>query len=278
MINLTSDQVQEISELPFLRNTEYYNLDFQKTLEYIIKRYIQPLNEHLDLSTSTLVDCGAGFGWLAFGFLLSGGKHATLCDIDEPRLKDAERIAEILNIKDKCDFIAAPMQELPFHENQFDIFVSVETLEHVGDPHIDACIELISKSTDKLVILTTPNKFFPLVLHDNKIPMSHWIPSSKRSLYTNLFGVKGKPENDFVSPLRLKPLRQKFAPVSTTLTFKSYKDWKSSYPFYSPYNYSNRWKDKAPFFLRCVYFSLAKIFGKNSYYFSPNLCRIWLKK
>lgn len=278
MISLSESQNKEIANLPYLKSTEYNDLDFEKTLQYIVKRYINPLKSNLDISKATLADCGAGFGWLAFGYLLEGGKHATLCDIDGPRLKDAERIAEILGIQDKCDFIVAPMQDLDFKKNQFDIFVCIETLEHVGEENINRCIEILAESTSKVVILTTPNKFFPLVLHDNKVPMSHWIPSSKRSLYTNLFKVYDRPENDFVSPLRLSTLREKFKPISSTLTFNSYKDWKSSYPFYSPYNYSDRWKEQPHVLLKVLYFVLDKLLGKQSYWFAPNLCRLWLKK
>ncbi|MFV1882890.1 MAG: class I SAM-dependent methyltransferase [Balneola sp.] len=278
LISLTSKQIRQIAKLEYLRETEYYNLDFEKTLQYIVKRYIEPISEYLNIEESTLVDCGAGFGWLAFGYLLSGGKSATLCDIDVPRLKAAEEISEILGIRDKCSFIAGPMENLTFQENEFDIFASVETLEHVGKKNIDTCINLISNTAKKMVVLTTPNKLFPLVLHDNKVPFSHWIPKKYRKFYTGLFGVKNKPLNDFVSPFRLNPIRKKFKPVSKTLTFNSYPNWKNSYPFYSPYNYSNRWKESPPILLSILYYVLSKLFRTKSYYLFPNLCRIWLRK
>lgn len=278
IITLSEDQIYKISKVDYLNKTEYYNLDFEKTLQYIVKRYITPIQQHVEINTTSMVDCGAGFGWLAFGFLLCGGKQATLCDIDELRLEAAKEISKILGVFEKCSFRSGPMESLQFKEDEFDIFASIETLEHVGEENIDACLELIANSTKQLIILTTPNKFFPLVLHDNKVPMSHWIPSGYRSIYTNLFGVKGKPENDFVSPLRLTPIRKKFNPSSKTLTFKTYSEWKNSYPFYSPYNYSKRWKEKPPFVLQIVYFFFTSIFGTKAYYFYPNLCRVWIKK
>lgn len=278
MIKLTDIQTEQIAELKYFKQTAYHNLDIEKTLHYIVKRYVIPISEHIVIKESTLVDCGAGFGWLAFGYLLSGGKSATLCDIDIPRLQAAEKISEILGIRDKCNFISGPMEKLSFKENEFDIFVSIETLEHVGEKNIDACISLISNTAKKMVIITTPNKLFPLVLHDNKVPFSHWVPKKYRELYTGLFGVKNKSLNDFVSPFRLGAIRRKFKPISKTLTFSSYSSWRKSYPFYSPYNYSGRWKESPPLLLSILYYLLSKLFGTKSYYFFPNLCRIWFRK
>ncbi len=278
MIHLTEEQNIEIASIPYLKDSPYSNLDFEKTLQYIVKRYIVPIEDYISIKESTLADCGCGYGWLAFGFLLSGGKNATLCDIDVPRLQAAEKIAEVLGIRERCYFVPGPMESLSFDENKFDIFACIETLEHVGDSNIDRCIDLITRSTKTIVLLTTPNKLFPLVIHDNKVPMSHWIPPRYRTIYTRLFGVHEQPLNEFVGPWRLRSLRKKFRPVSTTLTFSSYKKWKNSYPFYSPYNYSGRWKERPSFILKILYLSLEKLFGTKSYLFAPNLCRVWIRK
>lgn len=278
MIKLTQDQKDLITSLSFLSNTAYKDIDIEKTLVYMTKRYIQPLKQRIDISKSSFADCGAGFGWLSFAYLLNGGKHATLCEIDTVRLKEAEQIADILKLKDKCTFLYAPMQELQFSEDQFDIFASIETLEHVGKENFESCISIMSKAAKKVIILTTPNRLFPLVFHDNKIPFSHWFPKNIRKYYVNFFGVKDNYPNDFVFPWELKPIKTKFIPFSITLTFESYEQWVESYPFYSPYNYGNRWKEEAPLFLRVVYKSLAIFFGRYSYYLSPNLCRLWIRK
>lgn len=278
VFKITADQEKQILSLPFLSTTIYSDLDVRKTLEYMVKRYIISIQEKIDISESTLVDCGSGFGWLAFAFILSGGKSVTLCEIDEDRLEDAKSIARILGIDEQCTFVRCAMQDLEFKENEFDIFASIETLEHVGEANIDKCLRIIERVTKSMIILTTPNKLFPLVLHDNKIPFSHWIPSRHRKYYTSLFGLNETTPNDFVSPIRLNVLKKKFHPVSSTLTFKSYEDWKSSYPFYSPYNSGNRWKEKPPIILKGLYRLLSLFFGKNSYVLAPNLCRIWMRK
>jgi len=278
MIQISTDQSKEIISLPFLSSTDYSNLDVEKTLEYMVKRYINPLKEKIDIAKSSFVDCGSGFGWLAFAYLLSGGKSATLCEIDSIRLKEAKNIAGILGLEKKCTFIDSAMQDLKFYENEFDIFASVETLEHVGENNIDKCLNVMARATNSIIILTTPNKFFPLVIHDNKIPFSHWVPSQFRNRYTSLFGLNEKHPNDFVSPLRLKIFKNKFRPSSVTLTFASYRDWKSSYPFCSPYNSGNRWKEKPPLVLKLLYWTLSIAFGRHCHLFAPNLCRMWIRK
>ena len=190
------------------------------------------------------------------------------------------KLPKYLVLKMGCDFIAAPMQELEFKKNQFNIFACVETLEHLGNKNIDACINLIAHSTKHLIVLTAPNKLFPLVVHDNKIPLSHWLPSNRRNLYTLLFNVKELSPNDFIGPWRLKVISKDFQPVSKVLTFSSFKNWRASYPFYSPYSYnvSNRWKQTPPLILSVLYYTLEKLLGVYSYLLSPNLCRIWIRR
>lgn len=279
MIQLSNNQLREIRNISYLKETQYRDLDINATLNYMVKRYIDPMKNHIDIRQSSLVDAGAGFGWLSFAFLLEGGEQATLSDIEEPRLKVAEEFAKILGVYDKCDFIYCPLQELELEENCCNIFVSIETLEHVGEHNIDKCIEIITKAAKDLVILTTPNKFFPMNIHDNKIPLSHLIPTSYRHYYTALFGLKKEDHpNEFVSPLRLKPLRDKFKPASVILTFDSYESWISSYPFYSPYGHSGRYKNRPPVYLKIIYKLLSIIFKRHTYLLSPNLCRIWTAK
>jgi 2-polyprenyl-3-methyl-5-hydroxy-6-metoxy-1,4-benzoquinol methylase len=278
MFKLSTNQKEQILKIEYFKHSMYSNLLVEETLIYMVKRYVNPLQKVLEIRDSSLIDCGCGFGWLSFAYLLSGGKSATLCEIDGERLNAAKKIAQILQLDTKCTFITSPLQNLSTTENSFDIFVSVETLEHVGEKNIDSCIEIISRTAKKAVILTTPNKLFPLVFHDNKIPMSHWLPVRYRKKYLKLFHGSTENMNDFVPAWKLGPIREKFRPVSRVLTFQSYKEWVSSYPFYSPYNKENREKLKPPFLLKALYFILSILFNKNSYLVSPNLCRLWVVK
>lgn len=269
---------ERVAAVTHLQKSIYSTLDVGQTLDYMRKRYIQPMQEHVDITALNLVDCGAGYGWLAFAFLLHGGRHALLVDVDCGRLEAAREIASILGIANRCEFTCCPMQELSLTEDSAGIFATVETLEHVGEENIDACIELVAQAARRMVILTTPNKFFPIIIHDTKVPLAHWFPPGLRKHYVRLFGKKDEAGNQFVSPLRLGRLRSKFRPVSRVLTFTSYDDWLASYPFQSPYGRGNRWRERPPLSLKLLYRSLSLVFGRHAYAFSPNLCRLWLRK
>jgi len=124
------------------------------------KRYVDPIKAFLDITDLTLVDCGAGYGWLSLSYLMNGGGRAILCDMDCKRLDAARQIAVILDLDERCEFICSPMQDIKLPDQSVDIFVSVETLEHVGDKNIDVCIRLMASVTRRLIVLTTPNKLF----------------------------------------------------------------------------------------------------------------------
>ncbi len=273
-----TDRYEQIASIPLVQESYYHDQSIPGILDYMRKRYIDPIKNHLDTSNLTLVDCGAGYGWLSFSYLMNGGGQAILCDISSKRLDAAREISAILGLEERCEFLCAPMQDLEFADRSVDIFVSVETLEHVGNEHIDTCLQMMASATSKLVILTTPNKLFPVVVHDTRVPFAHWLPPSLRKRYVRLFGKVDKVGNDFVSPWRLGPIRRHFQPVSTVLTFPSVSAWEASYPYVSPYGRGNRWRTRPPVWLKLLYATLALFLGQHSYVLSPNLCRIWLRK
>ena len=268
---------QAILSIPHLQASAYSTLDVPATLDYMKKRFIEPIKGHLDIEGLTLVDCGAGYGWLSFAYLMNGGGHAILCEYSDSRLEAAQQIAAILGLEDRCDFVCAPMQDLDFEEQSIDIFVSVETLEHVCNDNIDACLQVMASSTSKLIVLTTPNKLFPVIAHDTRVPFAHWLPPDLRRKYVRVFGKTATTCNDFVSPWRLAPIRRHFKPVSTVLTFQSVKHWEASYPYQSPYGSGNRWRSHPPAWLKLLYGLLAMLLGRHAHVLSPNLSSIWLR-
>jgi 2-polyprenyl-3-methyl-5-hydroxy-6-metoxy-1,4-benzoquinol methylase len=273
-------QYEKINQLlKSYHKSQYSNIDSKKTLSYMKKRYINPVKYHLhDLNNLSVFDCGCGHGWLGFSYILNGASKAILCDVDRNRLNLSKKIAKILKIYNKCEFICKPMEMLDASKYSVDIFTCVETLEHVGESNIDSCIRFICRVTNKLIIITTPNKLFPIVMHDSMVPFAHWFPKNIRKEYVKMFGRIDNDLNDFVSPCQLNTLKIKFAPSSKVLTFPTFDDWEKSYPFESPYNVGNRFKHKAPWFLKYYYKLSQFIFGYNSYMISPNLCSLWIKK
>jgi hypothetical protein len=269
---------EAIHNVPYYRESMYSDLDIAQTIEYMRKRFVIPMQNHADISELCLVDCAAGFGWLSFSYLLYGGQRAILCDMDCKRLEAAREMARILEINHRCEFICRPMNLLEFDPQSVGIFASIETLEHVGNQHIDECIRVMVGATKRLIILTTPNKLFPVIRHDTKIPFAHWLPKDLRRRYVRLFGRHDRAGNDFVSPLRLKPLRTHFKPVSTVLTFPSLAAWEASYPYHSPYGTKDRLRARPPVWLKAWYMLLAALLREHAYLLSPNLCSIWARK
>jgi 2-polyprenyl-3-methyl-5-hydroxy-6-metoxy-1,4-benzoquinol methylase len=275
---MDTDTLKRIASVPHFQRSPYHDLDIDTTLDYMLKRYIEPMKSYVDIARLTLCDCGAGYGWLSFAYLINGGWRAILCDIDCDRLDAAQQIAAILGLEERCTFICSPMQDIQLPDRSVDIFASVETLEHVGDQNIDACVELMASATRRLIVLTTPNKLFPIVMHDTRVPFAHWWPPEIRKHYVRLFGKVDGVGNDFVWPWRLRPIKRYFKPVSTVLTFPSVEAWEASYPFQSPYGIKDRWRTHPPLALKIGYTLLSKLLRHHSYMLSPNLCRVWIRK
>lgn len=269
---------QEIKGIPYFANSIYGNLEIVPTLQFFYKRYAHPLTSFFDITNACVVDCGAGYGWFSFAYLLAGGKYAFLADVDSERLQTAIEIGKILGLQDKMEVIHAPIHGLPFASNEVDIMVSIETLEHVGKENIDAALHHIRHITSQGILLTTPNQFFPAIAHDTRLPFAHWLPQSWRVLYANAFGrEKMNHNNHFLSPLDLRILLSKFHPATTCLTFPDFSAYQDHYPFYLPYDIPKKWQRNSGN-LKSLYYRLAAaVLGTYSYWIMPSLARIFVK-
>lgn len=72
-------------------------------------------------------------------------------------------------------FVKGDACKLPFLDNEFDIAFCSAVIEHVGNKKNQ--IKLISEAcrVAKTVIITTPNRFYPLEFH-TLTPFIHWLP------------------------------------------------------------------------------------------------------
>jgi SAM-dependent methyltransferase len=278
VIAIPQDVLDQIAAVPHFRRSPYANLDVPLTLEYARKRFIVPIQHHLAIKDRTLLDCGAGYGWLSFAYLLNGGSRAVLCDLDGERLAAARDIAGLLGLEQRCQFVSCPMQELQLAPRSVDVFASIETLEHVGRENIDDCLQIMASASRELILLTTPNKLFPVIMHDTRVPFAHWLPPEARRRYVRIFGRVDRAGNAFVAPWRLATIRRHFRPVSVVLTFPSVQAWEASYPFQSPYGLGDRWRERPPVWLKAWYSLVAALLHEHAYLLSPNLCSIWRRK
>ncbi len=263
----------------YLENTVYRDLDVDRTLDYMRRRYLEPLRPYIDFRNATLADCGAGYGWLSFAYLRAGGRGAILVDQDCPRLEKAAGIAEALGCASQCEFRCQKMQDLDI--GPVEIFATIETLEHVGQPNIRRCIERMASTTSKAVVLSTPNFCFPIIAHDTELPFAHWMPLWLRTWYAVASGHGDRERtNAFVSPLDLRPLwRRGFRPVSRYQTFTQYSDFLSFYPHYLPYGDSDEARYRArPKPGLAAYVRIAgALAGRAAFAISPNLTSLWVR-
>ena len=279
---INPEQEKKIKGIPYLKNNWIYNnLDINQTILFFANRFVNPLKQVINISETSAIDCGCGYGWFGFAFILSGGKHITLADPDNERLNSSKRIADILNIQDSSiNYVNSSIEKLNYNSNAFDLFVSIGTLEHIGEHNVPPALAKINDIAAKAVLITTPNKFFPVMDHDTRIPCLHWLPIKYRESISKLFGKTTAEHCYFLSPFSFDIFKNKFRNVSKCLSFIEFNDFLKHYPVYRPYGINENLRHQAsPSALKKIfYFMTSRTLGVNSYYFMPSLSTIFVKK
>lgn len=245
------------------------------------RRYLAPIAQRFDLGEVTLADCAAGYGWLSIAFLLRGGKEAILIDPDAARLANAKEICRILGVANRCRFLNRSLQDTGLDNDSVDIFASIETLEHVGRANIRDCVREIARVTRSLVLVTTPNRLFPVVAHDTGLPFAHWMPRPLRRIYASPFGrLPLEHGNRFLAPWDLQPLAAKFVPDSRFTTFRTADELKRFYPHYLPYgaDAARRTRHRPNPLLLRYQMMIATLLRTRSYWLAPNLASVWVRR
>jgi hypothetical protein len=245
--------------------------------DYWKRRYVDVIERHIDLPRATLADGGAGFGWLPLTYLLCGGKHAILIEPHTAKLQASREIAAILGVAHRCTFHNALLQEAPLAERSVDAVASIETLEHVGAANIAPCIRKMATAADRLILLTTPNRAFPIDSHDTHLPFCHWLPKRMRRSYARLFGYNRRVFNDYAGPWDLKPIWRDFRPISRVLMFETLQAWRASYPYLSPYRRGVLKRQPSPS-QAVLYGITSRSLGRWSFLLSNNLASVWLRR
>lgn len=279
MNHVTPLQAQRIGAVRHLARGLYRDLDIDGTIDFMARRYVAPIGQRVNLGEATLADCAAGYGWLSAAFLLGGGARAILIDPDEKRLAGAQEICRILGVADRCQFLNRTLQDTGLDDDAVDVFASIETLEHVGRDGIAAATKEIARVTRSLVVLTTPNRIFPIVAHDTALPFAHWLPRPLRRVYAAACGRLAREHgNRFLAPWDLRPLKAKFRPDSRIHTFHTVEEMKRFYPHYLPYGASAKRRRQRPNPLLLRYQALlATLLGTRAYMLAPNLASIWVR-
>ena len=125
--------------------------------------------------------CGAGYG----SYLLKSWGADTVhgLDIDEVTIETAKQIFKSPNLF----YAACNIEQLPFENNEFDVVVSLETIEHLDDP--EQFLKEIKRvlKPDGVVILSCPNDNYYYERDNTKNPFH-------KSVY-NFYEFKQMAEN-----------------------------------------------------------------------------------
>ncbi len=272
MFQISADKLSEISSVPHFSAGHYSSLDIERTIDFFFRYYIQPLERVHEFTAETVVaDLGAGYGWLAMAWAVHTPVRVIAVDMDAERLEAGRRIATIMGIGDRIDWRVGRLGDLPLEDSSVDIACCIEVLEHVyGDKA--AVLDLGRVSRD-LILFTTPNKWFPVIAHDTRLPFCHWLPVRLRVLYAA--AVKrdyNEIDNVFWSPADLKKLLPGFKRLDGFMHFSDFKSYLGVFPYYLPYGSGSTVRKIGS--AKKLYYRFASIFGEGAHNILPNLASI----
>ena len=150
------------------------------------------------------VGCGYGRNLAA----LSGIKGATLsgCDISAVDLAQAEKRAGELGRDNIKLTLQTDKNKLPYADNQFDLAVLWQVLEHVPT-HAEkkALLAEVSRvvKNNGLVLVETPNFFFPIDYHDTNLPLVNYLPAACRQWLITKIRQQNFPPSFYTSVLEI---------------------------------------------------------------------------
>jgi len=139
----------------------------------------------------TVLEVGCGYGRNLVALAATSARTIVGCDVQRAELERAarERIAPLEpGSRRRVSLVRQEPWRLPFADGAFDLVVLWQVLEHVfarADKQrvIDECARVLRPGGHLLV--ETPNQWFPVDYHDNRIPFAHWIlPRAAREWLT----------------------------------------------------------------------------------------------
>ena len=144
---------------------------------------------------------------------------------------------------------------MPFKEKEFNVFVSIETLEHIPKKNRKKALREIARVSEYQLI-TTPNKVWPIDYHDRKIPFKHW--------FDGRFLTQFEIQKELNAEL-----------LTNVYCFDSWEDLEAIYPLYWPYPGQFKKLNKTSI-LPFKFFSYVK--KKSIQYIMPQIQGIYLTR
>ena len=144
----------------FVRRVKEAENDEKKVFEYKLTApwHLIAINflKEIDLQGKKVLEVGCGYGSLSV-YMSKKGAKVTGVDISSEAIKISKRNASLNN--QKIVFKQSKGEKLDFEDEEFDLVVSCEVLEHI--PNYTKAIDEIIRVTKKSgkMIITTPNSF-----------------------------------------------------------------------------------------------------------------------
>lgn len=205
MLRVTDEQIARIRAVPHFAQGHYAGLDIAATLEFYRKRYVGPLASFRQIDDETVIaDLGTGYGWLAMALVAFTPARVVAVDVDAERLAAGREIAGILGLDGRIDWHTGRLGNLALADQSADIAYCIEVLEHVYRDA--AALADLSRIAREVLIVTTPNKWFPVIAHDTQLPLCHMLPRPLRKVYARLAG--GLTARTTICSGRRAPCRQ----------------------------------------------------------------------
>jgi hypothetical protein len=274
-LQITAAQLSAIARVPHFANGGYATLPIAETLDFYARRYVDQLAKFHTVDASTVIaDVGAGYGWLAMAFAAHSPARVIAIEVDAERLAAGREIADILGLADRITWLAEGLGGISLADQSVDVAYCVEVLEHVRrDPATVADLRRLPRD---LLIITTPNQWFPVIAHDTRLPFCHWLPQPARRVYAKLAG-RDKVENDnlFWSARSLGRELPGFRPISGFLHYATLGDYLATYPFTLPYLGGGGGYQARVGRAKLAYYRLAALLGPASRFVMPNIAMVW---
>lgn len=266
---VSDEQAAAIRLVDHFCHSEYARLDLDALVEEYMQNFVQPLIA-LAGAPRSVADIGAGYGWLAFAFALGTDAEVTMMEYDAKRSLAAQQIAAILGIAHRIRWLVGSIADIPLQDREIDAVYCIEVIEHTG-VETSYVAELCRISNDVLVI-TTPNKVFPIIRHDTVLPFCHWLPLAARDVYAGWCGRRHLQQNNlFWSPLQLLRAVHGFERQSRFLQFATHAQYRLA-------QRSVPGKPGLSDTLQELYFSAVAMTGRLGIFFLPNLASTFRRK
>ncbi len=267
--------VEKIRTVPHFSASHYDGRNAAKLLAQYQARYVDMVAWYRPLdSVESVLDVGTGYGWLAIAWAMTTNAKVIAVDVNAERLVAARQIASVLGVESRIDWRTGALGDLPVADRQADVTFCLEVIEHTG--HDCSHLADLSRITRDLLVISTPNRLFPWIKHDTRLPFCHWLPRSARDAYARAFGrLHMQDSNLFWSASEIRRGLAEFRRVSGFMEFPDYQSYREAS------DVADRdlsWLPRRSRLLLERYYRLASLLGRNSIHVMPNLGATYRRK